>query len=434
MPELQPSEQQTKRKADKYIWAIYIALCIISVIELYSASSREVSASNVLAPVIRHCMMLGLGVIVAIGVSRVPYKWFRLAAPLFSFLSVTAMAYVLLNGQIINGARRSFSLLGIQIQPAELLKISSVFIIAFVMSRTQIPRGVKTSGVVWSAAIVILFGGMLFSQGLTNTLLLMSISLSMMLIGGVELRKFLVVLLVYAVVGGAGLAYKMTRAEKVDATEQQYISESGKDASGKEATVERSGIWMARLERFFGDSVPKYEQRINDKNRQEIYSYMAQANGGIIGVGPGNSREAARLPLANVDYIYSIVVEDWGFIGGVILLALYLSLLGRAGNIAARCNMVFPALLVMGMAVMITLQALFHMAIVTGVFPVSGQPLPMISKGGTSILVTSIAFGVMLSVSRFAVTNGNKSDIKKEINDLPDDLQAKNPLQLSEKK
>ena len=153
-----------------------------------------------------------------------------------------------------------------------------------------------------------------------------------------------------------------------------------------------------------------------------------------IGVGPGNSREAARLPLANVDYIYSIVVEDWGFIGGVILLVLYLSLLGRAGNIAARCNMVFPALLVMGMAVMITLQALFHMAIVTGVFPVSGQPLPMISKGGTSILVTSIAFGVMLSVSRFAVTNGNKSDIKREINDLPDDLQAKNPLQLSEKK
>lgn len=416
----QPADEMPMRKADKYIWAIYIALCIISVVELYSASSREVLASNVLGPVIRHCMMLGIGVIIAVCVSRVPYKWFKVAAPVFTILSVAAMVYVLLNGQVINGARRSFSLLGIQVQPAELLKISSVLIIAFVMSRMQISRGVRTKGVVICAFIVIMFGGLLFFQGLTNTLLLMAISLSMMLIAGVEMKKFLTVILVYGIVGAGALYYKMAIAPKNDT---EMAVEKGEVAN-------RTSIWEARMDRFLNDSIPKYEQTITDKNRQEMYSYMAQANGGVLGVMPGNSRETARLPLANIDYIYSIVIEDLGFVGGLVLLMLYLSLLGRAGNIAARCSRVFPALLVMGMAVMITLQALFHMAIVTGVFPVSGQPLPMISKGGTSIIVTSIAFGVMLSVSRYAVTNGKKSDIKKEINDLPDDLQAENPMQL----
>ena len=174
----------------------------------------------------------------------------------------------------------------------------------------------------------------------------------------------------------------------------------------------------------------KYDEPITSENRQEQYSYMAQANGGLIGNLPGNSRETARLPLAFSDYIFAIVIEDWGFVGGLILLALYLWLLTRAGAIASRCSRVFPALLVMGMAVLIVLQALFHMAIVTGVFPVSGQPLPLISKGGSSILATSIAFGIMLSVSRFAVQSNKKREIDAEILTLPADMSAENPSKL----
>ena len=158
---------------------------------------------------------------------------------------------------------------------------------------------------------------------------------------------------------------------------------------------------------------------------------MAQANGGIIGQLPGNSRETARLPLAFSDYIFAIVVEDWGVLGGMFLLALYLMLLARAGAIASRCSRAFPALLVMGMAVMIVLQALFHMAIVTGVFPVSGQPLPLISKGGSSIIATSIAFGIMLSVSRFAVQNDKRKDVNAEILELPAEVATDNPGKIS---
>ena len=418
-------------KADKYIWAIYIAILVISVIELYSASSREVTATNVFAPLLRHGQMLVLGAIFTILISRMHYRWLYPLTPIFVTLTILLGVYVLFKGDIINGARRSTTLLGIAIQPAELLKLAVVLVIARVMSRQQADRGVRTAGVAWSAAIVVLCGGLLFSQGLTNTLLLMGISFAMMLIAGVEWKKFFCVLLAYGVVGAGAMIMKHESKPDYSPEEWTYITENGKDYSGKTVTITRSGTQQNRIARWLGnDSVAKYDEPITSENRQEQYSYMAQANGGLIGNLPGNSRETARLPLAFSDYIFAIVIEDWGFVGGLILLALYLWLLTRAGAIASRCSRVFPALLVMGMAVLIVLQALFHMAIVTGVFPVSGQPLPLISKGGSSILATSIAFGIMLSVSRFAVQSNKKREIDAEILTLPADMSAENPSKL----
>ena len=418
-------------KADKYIWAIYIAILVISVIELYSASSREVTATNVFAPLLRHGQMLVLGAIFTILISRMHYRWLYPLTPIFVTLTILLGVYVLFKGDIINGARRSTTLLGIAIQPAELLKLAVVLVIARVMSRQQADRGVRTAGVAWSAAIVLLCGGLLFSQGLTNTLLLMGISFAMMLIAGVEWKKFFCVLLAYGVVGAGAMIMKHESKPDYSPEEWTYITEIGKDYSGKTVTITRSGTQQNRIARWWGnDSVAKYDEPITSENRQEQYSYMAQANGGLIGNLPGNSRETARLPLAFSDYIFAIVIEDWGFVGGLILLALYLWLLTRAGAIASRCSRVFPALLVMGMAVLIVLQALFHMAIVTGVFPVSGQPLPLISKGGSSILATSIAFGIMLSVSRFAVQSNKKREIDAEILTLPADMSAENPSKL----
>ncbi len=277
------------------------------------------------------------------------------------------------------------------------------------MSRTQIRGGVKNIGITVSAIIVMLFGGLLIKQGMTNTILLMFISLSMMVIGGVEWKKFMIVIAVY--LACVGVFYTITKNSDDD-------------------DVNRTSTWTERLSRFKGDGQPKYMQEIDAKNRQEMYAYMAQANGGIFGVFPGNSRETARLPLAFSDFIFSIIVEDMGLVGGLLVLLCYLGLLGRASAIASKCSRAFPALLVIGMAVMVAFQALFHMAIVTGFFPVSGQPLPLISKGGTSILTTSIAIGVMLSVSRYAVRNGKKQDIKNEMDVLPDEMRAENPTQL----
>ena len=314
MPE--PSSELQKAplpKADKYIWAIYIAILVISVIELYSASSREVTASNVFGPLIRHCEMLGLGMVFTIALSRMHYRWLIPITPIFVLITLLLGFYVLFKGDIINGARRSTTLMGIAIQPAELLKLSVVLIIALVMSKNKLKMGVKTRGVVISAAFVLLCGGLLFSQGLTNTLLLMGISFAMMLIAGVEWKKFGIVLLAYAVMGGGAYMVKNSAKPSYSEAELLHIQETGKNFAGEETTISRDGTQQSRISQWLGnDSVPKYDEVITSKNRQEQYSYMAQANGGIIGQLPGNSRETARLPLAFSDYIFAIVVEDWG--------------------------------------------------------------------------------------------------------------------------
>lgn len=421
-------------KADKYIWAIFIALIAISVVELYSASSREVSGSNILLPLLRHGRLLLLGVLITWGVSRMDYRWLIPLTPIIVIFSICIGFYVLFRGEIINGARRSTTLLGIPLQSAELLKFSVVLIVAFVLSRCQEKGGVKTSGVAATAVAVLVCCGILFSQGLTNTLLLLGIFFTMMLIAGVQMRKVIAVFVAFGILGGAFVMLKGDDDEtpQYTAAEQAYITEHGTDFSGHRATIDRSSTQKGRIARWLGigDTVPKYQQPITALNRQEQYSYMAQANGGWHGRLPGNSRETARLPLAFSDYIFAIVVEDWGLIGGIGLLILYLCLLGRAGAVASRCDRAFPAFLVMGMAVMIVLQALFHIAIVTGVFPVSGQPLPLISKGGSSILVTCLAFGIMLSVSRYAdQTSSRHSESSNAPSSvLPEQMAARNPL------
>lgn len=424
-----PTKEKAPGQQDKYLWGIYIVMIFISVIELYSASSREITAGHIYSPLIRHCMLLGVGTLIMIGLSRIHYRRFYYFIPWFVLGSILMMGYVLFFGEVVNGARRSLTILGFSLYPSEFLKLSAVLVIALVMSRTHLKRNPNpNTGVITTAIIVLLMGGLLFSQGLTNTILLMGISLFMMIVGGIKWNKLLAVIVAYCAIAGVFFAVKMYRQDQ----RQQETIEMTADTSIKneDKNLFRIETWIERLKSFF-DSTPKYEQKIDGKNQQEMYSYLAQANGGLFGQLPGNSREASRLPLAFSDYIFAIVVEDLGFVGALFIIAMYLSLIARAGCIAARCSSALPAMLVMGCAVMIIMQALFHMAIVTGVFPVSGQPLPLISKGGTSIIITSLALGIMLSISRFAVQSGKRQEVKEETNSLPEEYRALNPTQLN---
>lgn len=436
-----PASSNAKPKAvagaDKHIWGIVIALCIISVVELYSASSREVAASSmgVMGPILRHLVMLAGGVGIVWFLSKRHYSDFAIFTVVFSVISAALMIYVLLAGDYINGARRSLTILGIGIFPAEMVKISAVLLVALIMTLNQNPKGVGITarGMVLSCMVLIFFSLLLATQGLTNTLLLVAITASMMIIAGVQFKHILIGIVTLGVIGGGGFAY-LYYTEYVpykEAEEARKANPALARSDEEVKNVSRIVTWMNRLDRHSADSVPKWELAATGDNRQEVLSYMAQAHGGITGTGPGNSREAARLPLAFSDYIYAIVVEELGLIGGIGVLLLYLWLLGRAASIASRCTVTYPALLVMGMAVMIAFQALFHMGIVTGVFPVSGQPLPLISKGGTSILVTCVAFGIMLSVSSTATRKANKKqEIRDEIDALPEQLSGENTMQL----
>lgn len=420
-------------KGDRSLWGIYLILCLISIVELYSASAQEVDAVSsfgVYGPLVRHGIHLTLGFLLLMIIQSRSYTRFIFWGPMIALLSIVLMILVLKFGKDLNGAKRSINLFVITVYPSEFIKLSAAMVIALIMAWTHNNsknEKRKKRGVILSAGVALCFGGLLCTQGLTNFLLLMGISLGMMVIGGVKWKHLGVVVAVYIVTGLLVLGVR-------ELTKKHHEEDAGNDIEMVEESggfLGRFSTWTNRLSRHFGnDSVPKYEQPVTDINRQEMYGYMAQAHGGVFGVMPGNSRETERLPLAVSDYIYAVIVEEWGLIGGLGVLTLYLWLLARASRIASRCNQRFAALLVIGMAVMIVLQALFHMAIVTGVFPVSGQPLPLISKGGTSILVTSIAFGVMLSVSRFGMNTGRKQDERDERESLPENLRSANPNQL----
>ncbi len=419
---------EIKRSApDPYIWGIYIMFLLISIIELFSASSTEVSSSNVYSPLIRHGIFLGLGFAIVIWIQNTHYIYMRRFAWIFAILSLILLVMASVAGVDINGAQRAISIAGMTIQPAEIVKLAVVLLLATILSKNQTPGGVTNRGVVMSAIVVMIFAALLWKNGLTNTILLMVVSLCMFLIGGIQFRKVACVLGLYGICASALLAAKYTDSshevaefDSVQKTEMVGQTNDGGVLSGRGRAETHKG----RISRFIHGVSP--DDKMDDYNRQVILSKFAQANGGLMGQGPGNSRESARLPLAFSDYIYSIIVEDTGFIGGSFLLLLYLLLLARAGRLAYKCSRAFPAFLIMGCAVMIVFQALVHMAIVTGLFPVSGQPLPFISKGGTSVLVMSAAIGMMLSVSRYAVTSGNKKDIKAEGKELPEDMQAVN--------
>lgn len=405
--------RQVPPRTDKYIWGIYFALVGISLVELYSASSREVTAGHIMTPLFRHAALLGAGLLIMIGLQRVNYLVFKNLTWPIIILCAGAAVYTFFWGDIINGARRSFSLGFISIQPSELLKFSTVLLIARVIgegNKTVNGRAIVTDKSVKIVAITVgIFCLLLIKQGLTNTILLLSIAFSLLLIGGISKKQFLVVLVAYGCMGGLFYAYSHLKSN--DTEVEQIENVGGQEVDRTKTRSTRWSDWLAS---------DKYNHKITSENQQAQYSFIAQANGGIFGAGFGNSREAARLPLAFSDYIYAIIVEDTGLLGGLVVIVLYLLLLARAGRVGTRCQKVYPSLLIIGMAVFIAYQALFHMAIVTGVFPVSGQPLPFISKGGSSVIISSVALGMMLSVSRFAARkNETSTDTETDLVDNP---------------
>lgn len=439
-PTVDSPEAQALNKPDTHIWGVYGCLILVSIVELYSASSFEIARFGLYNPLLRHVRMLAVGFLIILLLQRVHYSKFVKPGFIIAGLSVIAMVYVVLFGEAVNGARRSISLPFMSLQPSELIKLSCVLLLSYVLGVTQLKKDdkIRTRGLVCASIIVIGAGALLISQGLTNTLILMALCISMLIVGSLEVKKFWYVMAVFAAAGAFAVGVKVimtNNAAKIEKTGVEYVDNNGivyyipdmKDDKGGSRMSD--GTWWERI-KAFSDSVPRYDRKLTPDNVQATRSFMAQANGGIFGVMPGNSRETSRLPLAFSDFIYAIVIEELGLVGGLIVMLCYLWLLARAYYIAYRCNQMYPAFLVTGCALLITLQALCHMAIVTGAGPVSGQPLPLISKGGTSILVTSIAFGIMLSVSRFASRSADsRAEQESDKNALPAELQAANPTQ-----
>ena len=439
-------EEMTRKHGDPWIWGIYIMLIVISLVETYSAASREVVKMGVYMTILKHILFLMIGGGLLLATYRIPYtnkKYLIFYTVGLTAISILLLIYVLFFGENYNNAQRSFRVVGISVQPFEIAKLAVVLCLSLVLSRTQKGNGVSNNGVIVCVLLIAVYGLLTYVNGMTNFLLLTSISLVMMVVGGITFKRIAILLVAFGLVGGAIYMIKSSNDDKDEnlqksRSQTEQVMQEGEtgDLVAEQASkkgkkkVDRSNVRKKRIENWLNNDSLWTRPIIPNENDQEMFAYMAQAHGGVTGVFFGNSRETSRLPLASSDYVFSIIVEDTGLIGGVIVLTLFLALLLRAAMIARRCRRTLPTLMVIGLASMITLQALFHIAINTGVFPVSGQPLPLISKGGSAIVVTSYAFALLLSISRTVAGLTDKENATKEEMALPEELRAENPSQL----
>lgn len=409
-------------KGDKVVWMIFFFLCMISIVEVYSASSSlSYKGGNYWSPILKHCGLLAVGVFMMVVVLNIKCKYFKLATPIILPVSFILLIWLLVAGETTNGANRWISILGIQFQPSEIAKGALVLATAQTLSAMQTDKGAdrKAFGfiLVGSAFLII----PIFLENFSTAALITLTLILMMFVGRVPLQQLGKLLGFFAIVGVFGLSMIMLIGEdkNEEKADKQILTEQVKDSNA--ATGKRTGLfhrfdtWKARIDKFLNSEEVSPEDYDLDKDAQVAHANIAIASSNIMGKGPGNSNERDFLSQAFSDFIYAIIIEEMGIIGSGVVAFLYIMLLFRAGRIASRCENAFPAFLSMGFGILLVTQALFNMLVAVGLAPVTGQPLPLVSKGGTSTIINCIYIGAILSVSRSA----KKKDTKKEMKAQP---------------
>lgn len=402
-------------KGDKVIWMVFFILCMISIVEVYSASSTlSYKGGNYWAPLLKHGGMLFIGFIVMIVVMNIKCRYFKIATLPALVLSVLMLIGVLLTGGVTNGASRWIEVMGIQFQPSELGKGALVLAVAQILSAMQTEAGAAKKAFKYilflSAAIIIPIS----FENLSTALLASLTVLLMMFVGRVPLKQIGKLLGVGALTVVFALALVMAvgtdeekNAPKQTLTEQTTLVEEETEENFIGKLFHRADTWKARINRFLNNEYVAPKDYDLDKDGQIGHANIAIASSNILGKGPGNSNERDFLSQAFSDFIYAIIIEEMGIIGAFFVAFLYIVILMRSGQIAGRCENSFPAFLAMGIAFLLVTQALFNMAVAVGLAPVTGQPLPLISKGGTSTIINCLYIGMLLSISRFAKKRDN---------------------------
>lgn len=402
-------------KGDKVIWMVFFLLCMISIVEVYSASSTlSYKGGNYWAPLLKHGGMLFIGFIVMIVVMNIKCRYFKIATLPALVLSVLMLIGVLLTGGVTNGASRWIEVMGIQFQPSELGKGALVLAVAQILSAMQTEAGAAKKAFKYilflSAAIIIPIS----FENLSTALLASLTVLLMMFVGRVPLKQIGKLLGVGALTVVFALALVMAvgtdeekNAPKQNLTDQTTLVEEETEENFVGKLFHRADTWKARINRFLNNEYVAPKDYDLDKDGQIGHANIAIASSNILGKGPGNSNERDFLSQAFSDFIYAIIIEEMGIIGAFFVAFLYIVILMRSGQIAGRCENSFPAFLAMGIAFLLVTQALFNMAVAVGLAPVTGQPLPLISKGGTSTIINCLYIGMLLSISRFAKKRDN---------------------------
>lgn len=397
-------------KGDKVIWMVFFFLCMISIIEVYSASSTlSYKSGNFMGPVIKHMAILVGGVFVMICMLKVKCKYFKIVTPFMIFISIVLLLWVLLAGQSTNGASRWISLVGIQFQPSEIAKGTLVLAVAQILSAMQNENGAdkRAFKYILTISAVMIFPIML--ENMSTAMLLCFTIFFMMFIGRVpgkllgKLAGIVLLTIVFAISMVMLLGHDEEKLAKTNDTfTEQVATEQPEKKNTVQKMFHRMDTWKARIDHFL-DTKPVSPEEVDlDKDAQVAHANIAIATANYVGKGPGNSVERDFLSQAFSDFIYAIIIEEMGIEGALFVALLYIILLFRTGRIASRCENNFPAFLAMGLALLLVTQALFNMCVAVGLAPVTGQPLPLVSRGGTSTIINCVYIGVILSISRSA--------------------------------
>lgn len=383
-----------RTKGDKVIWALIILLVLISLLVVYSATGSlayKLYRGNTEIYLFKQIAFILIGMAVIYFAHRVNYTiWSKVAQILF-IISVPLLIYTLFFGVRMNEGSRWIRLpiINMTMQTSDLAKLSLFMYLARLISKKQnVIKDFKQGylPIIIPVAVTCL----LIAPANLSTALLLGASCMMLLFIGRARAKHLLLTVGIAIIPIIFLVIAAVVKHKSSGDESATVS---KKSTGLFARVD---TWVNRVEGFMYGS----RQAIDDDAYQVSQAKIAIAKGGFVGVGPGNSTQRNFLPQAYNDFIFPIIIEEYGLIGGTIILLIYLLFLWRSIRIFKRCPYAFGAFLALGLSFTLVIQAVANMAVSVNLFPVTGVTLPLISMGGSSFLFTCLAIGIILSVAR----------------------------------
>jgi len=358
-------------EGDRTIWGVVLALSLSSILVVYSTAGWHFLFS--------HITKLLLGLFAMYVVHKIKFKYFSKIGQLGFLFSLFLLVLVLLIGVSVNGASRWLQIAGQQFQPSDVAKLAILVYMARQISKQRDYLHDFKELFWYVLGPLILVCVLILPNNFSTAALVFINGLVLMFVGKIRI-KFIAAIIGFAFVGALTI----------------YATAKFTPLGTK--IMPRSATWVSRIDSYFVDA--KGDEQTKDF--QQTQALVAIQNGGMTGVGPGKSTQRNILPYSSSDFIYAIIIEEYGLFGGVLALLFYLILMFRAIRIALRVESVFGSLLATGLMFSLVFQALINMLVSVEVLPVTGQTLPLISMGGTSIVFSCIAIGIVLSVSRDA--------------------------------
>jgi cell division protein FtsW len=365
-----------KIRGDKVIWGIVIILSLFSVLAVYSSTTTlayRFKQGNTEYYLLKHIGILIFGFVLMYAAHKIKYVYYSKLSLIAVLFAAPLLLYTLVFGEVRNDAARWTTLPGVNVmfQPSDLAKLALIMFVASMLAKKQGNIKDLKGAFIPILLPVLVICGLILPANLSTAAILFATCIVLMFIGGVKFRY----LLALSGIGIAALALFIA-----------FLIVSPKSSG-------RLGTWQNRIEHFGGGGD-------SDENFQVEQAKIAIANGGFVGKLPGNSMQKNFLPNPFNDFIYAIITEEYGFAGAFLILLMYMILLFRGIRIAIKAPGHFGALLAIGVTLSLIIQAFANMAVAVHLVPVTGQPLPLVSMGGTSIWFTSIAIGIILSVSK----------------------------------